>query len=335
VTRLAELAAQLGLTLEGDAELRVGGVASLEDAGEDDLVFVRSEQFVPALLASRARAVVAPVGIDVGGRSALRSPDAGRDFYRAVRVLVPTPAPKPGVHPSAVVDPSADVHPTASIGPTCVVGPRVQVGARSVLYPGAVLYDGVRVGDDCELGARCVVAAASVLGDRVFLQPGVVVGGQGFGLTGDEEGGLVRAHDVGRVRIGDDVEIGANSTIDRGTLSDTVIGAGTKIDNHVQIAHNCVLGEHCIVVAQTGIGGSTHLGDRVVLMAQSGIAGHLVLGEGAFVGAQAGVHKDIAAGERVFGTPQRPNKDWAREMAALTHLPELLRRVRALEREDE
>ena len=333
--RLAELAAQLGLAVEGDGDLRLVGVASLEDAGDDDLVFVRSEQYAAKLLASGARAVVAPEGFDVGGRSALRSPDPARDFHRAARLLVPEPEPEPGVHPSAVVDPSAMVDPTASVGATCVVGRAARVGARSVLHPGVVLSDGVMVGEDCELGARCVVVAASILGDRVRLQPGVVIGGQGFGLTGAEGGGLARTHDLGRVRIGDEVEIGANSTVDRGTLGETRIGAGTKIDNLVQIAHNCVLGEDCIVTAQTGIGGSTHLGDRVVVMAQAGIAGHLELEDGSVVGPQAGLHKNVASGEHVIGTPQRSMRSWSREMAALSHLPELLRRVRRLERERE
>ena len=333
--RLRELAEKLGLGLEGDGEIEVTGVAAPETAGPEDLVFVRSAQYADLLDGTGARAVVAPAEVDVRELSALRSADPGRDFYRAARLLVPVPTPAPGVHPSAVVHADADVHPSASIGATCVVGAGARVGARSVLHPGVVLYDGAEIGEDCEIGARCVIAAASQLGHRVVLQPGVVIGGNGFGLTGDEGGGLVRTHDLGRVRIGDDVEIGANSTIDRGTLGDTRIGAGTKIDDQVMVAHNCVVGEHCILVSQSGVAGSTRLGDRVVLMAQAGVAGHLELGDGAFIGPQAGVHKNVGPGERVLGTPQRPIRDFSREMAALTHLPELLRRVRKLEREGE
>jgi UDP-3-O-[3-hydroxymyristoyl] glucosamine N-acyltransferase len=330
--RLGDLASQLGLSLEGDPDQEVSGVASLDGATADDLVFVRAASFAPRLETSPARAVVAPVGLEVGGRSALRSADPSRDFYRAARILVPEPEIAPGIHPSAVVARDARIDPSAAIGAACVVGARAEVGPRTVLHPGVVLYDAVRVGADCVIHARCVIAAASVLGDRIVLQPGVVIGGDGFGYVGEEGGGLAKIHNVGRVWLDDDVEIGANSTVDRGTLGDTRIGRGTKIDNLVQIGHNCVLGERCIVVAQAGVAGSTTLEQGVVLLAQAGIAGHKRIGAHAFIGPQSGVHKDVPAGARVLGTPQRLERAFHREMAALTRLPELVRRVRALER---
>ena len=330
--RLGDLASQLGLKLEGDPEHEVAGVASLDDAGADDLVFVRAASFAAKLADSPARAVVAPEGLDVGARSALRSQDPSRDFYRAARILVPEPAIAPGVHPSAVVAPGAVIDPTAAIGAACVIGARAEVGARTVLHPGVVLYDAARVGADCVLHARCVIAAASVLGDRVVLQPGVVIGGDGFGYTGQEGGGLAKAHNVGRVWVGDDVEIGANTTVDRGTLGDTRIGRGTKIDNLVQIGHNCTIGEDCLIVAQAGVAGSTVLESNVVVLAQAGIVGHKRIGAGAFIGPQSGVHKDVPEGTRVMGSPQRFERTYHREMAALTRLPELVRRVRRLER---
>jgi UDP-3-O-[3-hydroxymyristoyl] glucosamine N-acyltransferase len=330
--RLGDLASQLGVVLEGDPELAVTGVAALEAATADDLVFVRAASYAARLDACPARAVVAPAGLAVGTRSALRSDDPSRDFYRAARILVPEPVVAPGVHPSAVVAPDAKIDPSASIGATCVVGPRAEIGPRTVLHPGAVLYDAVRVGADCVIHARCVIAAASVLGDRVVLQPGVVIGGDGFGYVGQEGGGLAKIHNVGRVWLDDDVEIGANSTVDRGTLGDTRIGRGTKIDNLVQIGHNCTLGERCIVVAQAGIAGSTSFEDGVVLLAQAGVAGHKRVGARAFIGPQSGVHKDVPAGARVLGSPQRLERAFHREMAALARLPDLVRRVRALER---
>jgi UDP-3-O-[3-hydroxymyristoyl] glucosamine N-acyltransferase len=330
--RLGDLASQLGLLLEGDPDLEVTGVASLDDATADELVFVRTASFALRLASSPARAVVAPVGLEVGGRSVLRSDDPSRDFYRAARLLVPEPEVSAGVHPAAVVADDARVDPSASIAAGCVVGHRVEVGPRTVLYPGVVLYDGVLVGADCVLHARCVVAAASVLGNRVVLQPGVVIGGDGFGYVGQQGGGLAKIHNVGRVWVEDDVEIGANSTVDRGTLGDTRIGRGTKIDNLVQIGHNCTLGERCIVVSQAGIAGSTTLEQGVVLLAQAGIAGHRRIGANAFIGPQSGVHKDVPAGTRILGSPQRPDRTFHREMAALSRLPELVRRVRALER---
>ena len=330
--RLSELAAALGLPAEGDAKVLLAGVAPLETAGPSDLSFVRSSAFAAQLSASSAGAVVALRGIDVGGRPALRSDDPSRDFYRAARLLVPDPAPAPGVHATAIVDPEARIDASASIGPGCCIGRGASVGARSVLHPGVVLYPGARVGADCVLHARCVVAASSVLGDRVLLHPGVVIGGEGFGYVGARGGGLERAHHVGRVVVEDDVEIGANSTVDRGTLGDTHIGRATKIDNLVQIGHNCRIGERVVIVAQAGIAGSTVVGDDCVILAQAGVAGHLRVGERALVGPQCGVHKDVAPGTRVLGSPQRAELRYHREIAALGHLPALLRRVRALER---
>ena len=329
---LSELGAQLGLPVEGDPDLVVTGVATLEEAGPEQLVFVRSAQFAALLVDSRARAVVALEGLDVGERSVLRSPDPGRDFFRAARLLVPAPEPQPGVHPSAVVAEDAELDPSASVAAGCVVGRGVRIGARTVLHPGVVLYDGVQLGEDCELGARSVVAAASVLGDRVRLQPGAVIGGDGFGLTGAEGGGFVRTHDVGRVWLEDDVEIGANSTVDRGTLGDTRIGRGTKIDNLVHIGHNVVVGEDCIMAAMVGVAGSTRLGDRVVLMGQSGVVDHVHVGDGVLAGPKTGVTRSVPAGTRVMGFPARPEKSFHHESAALKRLPDLLRRVRALER---
>jgi UDP-3-O-[3-hydroxymyristoyl] glucosamine N-acyltransferase len=330
--RLSDLAEALGLAAEGDSQVWIAGVAPLEAAGPSDLSFVRSPAFAALLRDSRAGAVVALHGIDVGSRPALRSDDPSRDFYRAARLLVPEPAPAPGIHPSALIAEGARIDPSASIGPFCSIGAEAQVGPRSVLHAGVALYPGVRIGADCVLHARCVVAAASLLGDRVLLHPGVVIGGEGFGYVGARGGGLERAHHVGRVVVADDVEIGANSTVDRGTLGDTRIGCGTKIDNLVQIGHNCVIGERVVIVAQAGIAGSTEIGDDCVILAQAGVAGHLRVGARALVGPQCGVHKDVAPGTRVLGSPQRVELRFHREIAALARLPALLRRVRALER---
>ncbi len=330
--RLKDLAAQLGLEVEGDAELEIAGVAPLDSAGPEDLSFVRSPRLAAALAATRAGALVALPGLDVGGRPALRSADPSRDFYRAARILVPEDVVAPGVDASARIADGADVHPSASVGAHCALGRGVRVGARSVLRPGVVLYDEVRVGEDCLLHAGCVVAAASVLGDRVILQPGVVIGGDGFGYVGDPQGGRSKVHNIGRVIVEDDVEIGANSTVDRGTLGDTRIGRGTKIDNLVQIAHNCQIGERVIIAAQVGVAGSARIEDDSVLLGQAGVLGHLRVGPRAVVGPSSGVHSDVPPDSAVLGAPQRPRREFHREMAALKKLPELLRRVRALER---
>lgn len=330
--RLADLAAALGRDVEGDGSVEIRGFAPLESAGPGDLVFVRSERWAEPLAASRAGAVIAPPGVDCGGRPAIRSPQPGLDFARAVRhLLAEEPAP-PGVHATAQVAPDARIDASASIGPHCAIGPDCDVGPRARLHANVTLYAGVRLGADCVLHAGCVLREATRLGDRVILQPGVVLGGDGFGYAPDGEGGLEKIPQLGRVVVGDDVEIGAGSTVDRGALGDTRIGSRVKIDNLVQIAHNCEIGDDAVIVAQAGLAGSTVVGRGAMIMGQAGLAGHLSVGERAFVGPQAGVHKDVPAGTRVFGHPQRPERTFHRMIAALTQLPDVIRRVRAIER---
>jgi UDP-3-O-[3-hydroxymyristoyl] glucosamine N-acyltransferase len=325
---LSDLAASLGLEVEGDPGVVLSGVAALDGAGPGDLSFIRSASLLPKLAASGASALIALPGLDLGGRPALRSDDPSRDFYRAARLLVPAEPAVAGVDATAQVASDAKIDPTASVGAQCVLGRGAVVGARSVLHAGVVLYDGARVGADCVLHARCVVAAASELGDRVVLQPGVVIGGAGFGFVGGADGGLRKAYDLGRVVLEDDVDIGANTTIDRGTLGDTRIGRGTKIDNLVQIGHNCQIGENVTIVAQVGLAGGVRVEDGAFLLGQAGIPGHLTIGAGALVGAQAGVTRDVAPNARVFGLPAREGRAWHKESAALKRLPELLKRVR-------
>ncbi len=328
---VGELARRLGRPSEGDAEFVVAGVASLESAGPRDLVFVRSAQYAGRLAASRAGAAIVPAGVDPG-RPAIRSPDPGRDFARAVDELVPEVRPAPGVHRSAVVAPDAEIHPRAHVGPLAVVGARVRVGPGSVILAHATLYDDVVVGADCTIHAGAVIRERVVLGDRVILQPGVVLGGDGFGYVFAEGGGFEKVPQVGRVVVGDDVEIGACATVDRATLGETRLGHGVKIDNLVMIGHNCDVGDGSAIVAQSGLAGSTVVGRRVFLMAQVGTTGHLSIGDGAFVGARGGVTRDVEPGAKVFGYPALEQRAWHRAMAALARLPEALRRLRALEK---
>lgn len=330
--RLAELAAALGRPVEGDAEVRIAGVASLEAAGPSDLSFVRAGAFAARLAASRAGAVIVPPGVDPAGRAAIRSPNPGLDFARAARRLHPTAPPPRGVHATACVAPDAKIDPSASVGPACVVGSGCSIGARSVLVANVTLYDRVAVGADCTLHAACVLGERTRLGDRVILHPGVVLGGDGFGYVPDADGGFEKAPQIGGVVVGDDVEIGANTTVDRGTLGDTSIGDSVKIDNLVQIGHNCTIGDKVIIVGQAGLAGSTTVERGAIIMAQAGAAGHLTIGAGAFVGPQSGVHKDVPAGVKVLGSPQREERLFHRLMAALVRLPDLLRRVRAIEK---
>ncbi len=331
-TRLGDLAVHLGRSVEGDAEFVVRGVAPLDAAGPEDLVFVRSEGYAAHWARSAAGAAIVPPGVEAGRRPVIRSPSPDLDFARAVAWIVPAEAPAAGVHPSAVVAPDAQVDPSAWVGAQVVIGARARVGARSALQPGVVLYPDVRVGADCTLHAGVVLREGTQLGDRVLLQPGVVLGGDGFGYAFGEQGEPVKIPQVGRVVVEDDVEIGANTTVDRATLGETRIGRGSKIDNLVMIAHNCRLAEHVIVVAQAGLAGGTQVGRRALLMAQMGSAGHLEIGAGAFVGGRAGVTKDVAPGARVWGFPSMEERAWHRSIAALRRLPDALRRLRALER---
>jgi len=329
--RVGDLARELGCELEGDADVPIDGVASLEDAGRRDLSFVRSPGFAAPLRTSRAGAIIAPHGIDAGERPVIRSLHPGLDFARATRRLIPESVPPPGLSERAWVSKQASVDATASVGPGCAVGAGASIGPRSVLHANVSLYEDVKVGADCVIHAGCVLREQTLLGDRVILQPGVVLGGDGFAYLSSEEG-IEKVPQVGRVIVADDAEIGANATVDRGALGDTCIGRAAKIDNLVQIAHNCVIGDEVIIIAQAGLSGSTRVERGAVVMAQAGAVGHLTIGAGAVVGPKAGVHKDVASGTRVLGSPQRDASLQRRIVAALPRLPDLLRRVRRLEK---
>jgi UDP-3-O-[3-hydroxymyristoyl] glucosamine N-acyltransferase len=330
---LAELAARLGgREVEGDASVRLCGVAALAEGGARDLGFVRSAALAAELAGSRVGAVIAPPGVDARGKPALRSLAPSLDFARAAALLAPRPRPGPGVHPRACVDASATVDASAFIGPLASVGPGARVGARTLVHASAVLGDRAVVGDDCEIHSGAIVGAGCVIGSRVILQPGCVIGGDGFGYELDERGAFEKVPQLGNVVLEDDVEVGANSTVDRARLGTTRVGRGTKIDNLVQVGHNVEIGAHSALVAQTGIAGSTRLGERVFFMAQSGAAGHLEIGSGSFVGARGGVIEDLPSGSRVYGFPALAERAWHRANAWLARLPELARRVRALEK---
>jgi len=330
--RLAALAAELGCAFEGDGEVELDGVASLADARPHELAFVRSARFAGDLARTRAGGLVAPPGIDTGGRPTIRSPRPGLDFARAVRRLHPALQPPPGIHPAAHLDPAAEVSPGASVGAGCVIGARARVGPRSVLHPNVTVYPDVSIGVDCEVHSGCVLREETVLGDRVVLQPGVVLGGDGFGYEPDAAGKLVGVPQVGRVLVEDDVEIGANTTVDRATLGETVIARRSKLDNLVQVGHNCAVGPDAVIVAQGGLGGSTVVGRGAVLMARAGVVDHARVGDAAFVGPGAGVTGDVPDGARVLGAPHVDAALARRIFAAWRRLPQLFARVRRLER---
>jgi UDP-3-O-[3-hydroxymyristoyl] glucosamine N-acyltransferase len=331
--RIAELAERLGgRPVEGDPDFAIQGLGSLESGGPGDLGFLRSARFAEGLAESRIGALIAPAEVEVGGRPVIRSPAPNLDFARAAAWIAPAPRPEPGVHPSAFVDPTAKVDPEAAIGAQVSVGARAEIGARSVMQANVTVCDDVRVGADCFFHPGVVVCERCVIGDRVILQPGVSIGGDGFGYEFNEKGEHEKVPQLGNVVLEDDVEIGANSTVDRARLGTTRIERGVKIDNLVQIGHNCVIGAHSAVVSQAGLGGSTRVGKRVFIMAQAGSAGHLSIGDGCFIAGRAGVTKDLPPGSRVWGFPAVPERRWHRSTALVGRLPELLRRLRTLER---
>ena len=328
---LGRLAEMLEATLEASPERVVTAVASLTGAGPSDLSYVADRDHVAAARASRAGAFLAPLGVTGLPAPTLQCRDPRRALAAALRLFHPSLPSVPGIDPSARVAADAKVDPTASVGPLAVVeagasiGPRVRVGALACVGPG------VMIGEDSVLFPHVVIYAGCRLGRRVIVHAGVVIGADGFGFIPDAAGPL-KVPQVGIVVVEDDVEIGANSAIDRATLGETVIGRGTKLDNLVQIGHNVVIGERCLMAAQVAIGGSSRIGNDVMLGGQVGFADHVTVGDGAMLAGGSGVAHDIPAGQRFSGSWARPaalaHKIWAAE----AHLPDLLRRVRTLER---
>jgi UDP-3-O-[3-hydroxymyristoyl] glucosamine N-acyltransferase len=328
---LGELARLVGGDLEGDPTLEIRGFASLESAGPGDLSFLTAERHLDAAHGSAAAALIAPPGIDLAGRPAVRVPQPYAAIATVLRLFFPEPAAIPGVHPTAHVSDSARVASGATVGAFVVVA------ERSVVEVGAVLHPHVFVGPDCQVGEgsvlhpHVVLRARVVLGRRVIVHPGSVLGADGFGYVFEGQAHR-KIPQVGRVVVEDDVEIGANVAVDRATLGETVIGRGTKIDNLVQIGHNTVIGADAIIVGQVGIAGSCRIGRGVVLAGQAGIADHVAVGDGARIGSQAGVHRNVPAGAAMIGTPAMPADPGLRALAAIGRLPELLRDMRALGR---
>jgi len=305
----------------GDPRRLIRDVAPLDAAGPEDIGFLDNPRYVDAFRASRAGAcVVHPDRSDAApaGMSLLLSPDPYRAYARIAQRFYPEPAPAAGVAPSASVDPTAQIGDGTEIAPGAVVGPRAEIGRRCLIGPNAVIGPGTVLGDDCRIGPGASVTHA-VLGNRVRVFAGARLGEAGFGFAPGPEGHL-SVPQLGRVVIEDDVEIGANATIDRGAGPDTVVGAGTRIDNLVQIGHNVRIGRGCIIVAQVGISGSTRLEDHVVIAGQGGLTGHLTIGRGAQIAAQAGVMQDVPPGAKVGGSPAVPVRQWLKQTLVLARL---------------
>ena len=299
-----------------------------------DLTFAENEAYFAVAEKSAASAILVSGEAKSDVKTLIRVKNARVAFAKVLPLFFPAPKFEPGAHATAVVDASATVDATAHIGPGCVVSAGAKIGANVVLEALDFVGAGVVIGEGSHLLPHVTVYPGTKIGARVRVHAGTVIGSDGFGYVFDQ-GAHLKVPQIGNVIIGDDVEIGANVTIDRGALGPTVIGKGTKIDNLVQIAHNVQIGEHCIVVSQTGIAGSTKLGSYVTLAGQVGLAGHLKIGDRVTIAAQSGVMHDIPDGEKWFGSPAQPDRQMKRQLLAAQQLPELLRRVKELEKEIE
>lgn len=328
---VADLAKQLAADVSGDASATLTGFAMIDRAKAGDLTFAETPEYFAAAEASAATAIICGQQSVSDKKILLRVANPRVAFAKALAIFFPEPRFTPGVHPSAVVAQSAQVAPTAHIGPHCTIGERVTIGANVVLQSGNFVGDDSTLGDGTNLFPNVTIYHRSQIGKRVRIHSGAVIGSDGFGYVFDTSFHR-KVPQIGNVVIGDDVEIGANTTIDRAALGSTVVGKGTKIDNLVQVGHNVEVGEHCIFCAQVGISGSTKIGNYTVLAGQVGLAGHLKIGNKVTIGSKAGVMHNIPDGETWLGTPAQPDKQAKRVMIALQRLPDLLKKVAEWER---
>ena len=330
--KLSEIARTLGCELRGDGEIEINDVAPIEDAPPGTLTFLADRRLAAHLATTRAAAILLPPDAPAVPIPSLHAAQPYVTFIGAVELFHPPRAHEAaGVHPTAVVAESAEVGPGASIGPHAVIGERVRIGRDANVHPNVTIYPDVSIGDRFTAHAGVVVQSGARIGDRVTLHAGAVVGSDGFGYLPLADGNR-KIPQVGTVVIEDDVEVGANATIDRAALGATVIGRGTKIDNLVMIAHGCRIGAGCLLAGQVGLAGGTTVGDRVLMGGQVGAAGHLSIGDRAQIAAQSGIHGDVPPGTQYGGCPAVEVRQWRRVSMALPRLPGLLRRLKRVER---
>lgn len=330
--RLADLAERIGADLEGDGDIEIDGVAPIDGAEPGMVTFLANAKYRPALATTRASAVIVDRDETVAGTAALRCTNPYQAFVAALYEFDRRPRPAAGIHRTAVIDASADIGEGAYVGACAVIGAGVRIGRDARIYPNVTIYDGVVIGDRFTAHAGAVVREEVRLGDDVVLQPGAVVGADGFGFVPVGGGDPLPIPQIGSARLDDKVEIGANSTVDRAAVGETVVGSGAKLDNLVMVAHGCQVGEGSLLAAQTGIAGSTRLGKRVMTGGQVGIQGHIELGDDSSVAAGSGVVASVREGDTVAGYPAVGIGAWRRNMVLVRRLPELLRRLRKLER---
>jgi UDP-3-O-[3-hydroxymyristoyl] glucosamine N-acyltransferase len=339
--KLSDLAVALDCALEGDGGVEILRVSGIQDAGPGDVTFVANPKYEKLLSATRASAVILKRGIasaglvgrsvSEGGCAVLRADDPYLAFARAVRLFAPDWRPTGGVHAHAAVAADAQLGRDVSIGAFVAIDSRASIGDRTVIFPNVTIGRDARIGSDCVIHSNVSVRERVVIGDRVILQNGVVVGGDGYGFVRRSDGTHEKIPQTAAVVIEDDVELGANTTIDRPAVGETRIKAGTKIDNLVQIAHGVTVGKNVLMAAQVGVAGSTDVGDDVVFGGQVGVPGHLTIGRGAIAVAKAGITNSIEPGVMVGGYPALEIHEWRKSSVLVRRLPELKRRIEELE----
>lgn len=331
--KLTEIAARLECKLEGDPELEITGVAGIEDAQPGQLTFLSNRRYRLEVAKTRASAII--VGLSEEGipLPLLRAEDPYLTFAHAIELFYRAPRYDAGIHPTAVVSKSAKIPADAHIGPFCFIDEDVIFGRHAVLHSFVSIYRGARIGDDFFAHSHAVVRENCQIGDRVIFQNGAVVGADGFGFAREKNGRWRKMQQMGPAIIEDDVEIQANSAIDRATVGETRIGRGAKIDNLVQVGHACRVGEDTLLCGQVGLAGSSVIGNRCIMAGQAAAAGHLHIGDGAVLTAQSAVSHDVPEGAVYSGSPAFENKQWLRATGMFHRLPELQRQLRALEKE--
>jgi UDP-3-O-[3-hydroxymyristoyl] glucosamine N-acyltransferase len=329
--KLAELAARLECRLEGDGDVEVTRVAGIHEAGPGDITFLANNKYEKSLASTQASAVIAREDAPAAPCAMLRVRDPYLAFARAVRIFSPEERPRPGISQVAAVAADAVLGQDVSIGPFVAIGDGAVIGNRTVVYPNVTIGAGARIGSDCVIHSNVSIRERVTLGDRVVLQNGVVVGGDGYGFVRRGDGTHEKIPQVAVVILEDDVELGANTTVDRPAVGETRIKAGTKIDNLVQIGHGVSVGRNVLMAAQVGIAGSTVVEDDVMFGGQVGVGGHLTIGRGAIAVGQSGVTNSLEHGAMVAGYPAIDSREWRRASVIFRRLPELKRRIEVLE----
>ena len=328
--KLKELAEWVGGTLIGDGEVEISGAASLDDAQPGQITFIASPKYLRKLETTKASAIIVSKETASAGKPLLVTPNPQLAFSKILHLFFVKPYQARGIDPHAWISPTALLGNDLTLYPNVYIGERAHIGDRVTLHPGVYVGDDVSIGEDSLLYPNVTVYSGSVIGKRVILHSGAVIGADGFGYVKDGTKN-VKIPQVGKVIIEDDVEIGANSTIDRGALGPTIIRRGVKIDNLVQVAHSVEIGEDSLIVAQVGIAGSTKIGRNVILAGQVGVIDHLEIGDHVMVGAQSGVAQNLPSHQAFSGSPALPHREWLRIVATLSKLPEMKRWLTEIE----